>query len=282
MGSFAGWNIWGNLAGPMYGTGLNVLLNLFFGPSVNAARAIAVQVETAIAQFSTNFLMAVNPQITKLYAQENLAEMHLLIFRSSKFTFFLLFAISLPVIMETSVILELWLKTVPDYTIPFLRLLLIIAIIDSVARPLMTAAAATGDVKLYQSLIGGILLLIVPIAYVALRLGGSPTSVYLVHFTVCIIAFITRLYIVRPMINLSIRDYFLNVIIRCVLVCILSVSISCCIKLLMPQTLYGASLVCLLCSGIVLFFSFSCGLTKRERTFVKSRADKVIFKMFQR
>lgn len=114
MGTFAGWNLWGNLASTLMGTGLNLLLNMFFGPVVNAARAIAVQVESAIIQFSTNFLMAVNPQITKLYAQRNITAMHNLIFRSSKLTFFLLLTLSLPVMIETNTILELWLSVEND------------------------------------------------------------------------------------------------------------------------------------------------------------------------
>ena len=150
MGKFAGWNIWGNLAATLFGTGLNLLLNVFFGPIVNAARGIAVQVEAAISQFSTNFLMAVNPQITKLYAQNNLKEMHSLLFRSSKFACYLLLLFALPIVLETEPIITLWLKIVPEYTVPFIRLLLVIVIIDSMAKPLMTAAAATGDVKKYQ------------------------------------------------------------------------------------------------------------------------------------
>ena len=246
MGKFAGWNLWGNLAATLFGTGLNLLLNMFFGPVVNAARAIAVQVETAIAQFSGNFLMAVNPQITKLYASDNMKEMHSLLFRASKFTFFLLFILSLPVIMETDIILQVWLKTVPDYTVPFLRLLLCIAIIDSVARPLMTAAAATGKVKLYQSVIGGILLAIVPIAYVVLRLGGNPTSVYIVHLSVCIVAFIARLYIIRPMIRLSLQSYLNNVILKCIPVCLLSLALSMSLKSVLPQGFLFSVCICFL------------------------------------
>ena len=134
IGKFAGWNIWGNLAATLFGTGLNLLLNVFFGPVVNAARGIALQVESSIAQFSTNFLMAVNPQVTKLYAQNNLQEMRVLLSRASKFACYLMLMLSLPVMIETPVILTVWLKLVPDYTIPFLRLILCVAIIDAMFR----------------------------------------------------------------------------------------------------------------------------------------------------
>ena len=272
MGKFMGWNIWGNLAGTLFGTGLNLLLNVFFGPAVNAARAIAVQVEAAIANFSSNFLMAVNPQITKLYAQNDLKDMHKLIFRSSKFTFFLMLTLSLPVIMETDTILTVWLKIVPDYTVIFLRLLLCIVTIDAVARPLMIAAAATGDVKLYQSLIGGILLSIVPIAYVVLKFGGSPESVYVVHLIICIIAFLTRLWVVKPMIKLSMRQYFVHVVLPCLGVMIVSLLLSMILKSMLPVGILSTAVVCLSSVLFVLLLTYAIGLTKSERNFVTNKA----------
>ena len=278
MTKFAGWNIWGNLAATLFGTGLNLLLNVFFGPVVNAARGIAVQVETAVAQFSTNFLMAVNPQITKLYAQNNLEEMHLLLFRSSKFACYLLLMISLPVIMETQTILTLWLKIVPDYTEPFLRILLAIVIVDSMARPLMTAAAATGDVKKYQSVIGGILLAIVPIAYVVLKLGGDPTSVYIVHLSVCIVAFLARLLIIRPMIKLSLRHFFTSVIVPCGLVAVSSFILSYVIKILLSDGILSVFGVCMISALLVAAFAYTFGLTKGERAFVNAKAKTVFSK----
>lgn len=279
MAKFAGWNIWGNLAATLFGTGLNLLLNVFFGPIVNAARGITVQVETAIAQFSTNFLMAVNPQITKLYAQDNLGEMHRLLFRASKFACYLLLMISLPVAMETKSILTLWLKIVPDYTVQFVQILLAILIIDSMARPLMTAAAATGDVKKYQSIIGGILLSIVPIAYIVLKLGGNPTSVYIVHLSVCIVAFIARLLIIRPMISLSLRNFFVSVILPCGLVAALSLASSMAVKMFLPEGMLGTTLVCAISALLVVLFAYSTGLSKGERSFVNEKALMVFNKV---
>ena len=279
MSKFMGWNIWGNLAATLSGTGLNLLLNVFFGPAVNAARAIAVQVETAIANFSTNFLMAVNPQITKHYAQNNLQEMHKLIFRASKFTFFLLLILSLPVMMETEMILKIWLKLVPDYTVVFLRLLLGIVIVDSVARPLMIAAAATGDVKLYQSLIGGIHLSIVPIAYIALKLGGNPESVYIVHFAICIIAFFARLWVVRPMIKLSVRQYMGCVIVRGAIVLFVSVTLSLTFKCFLPSSILSTISVFIMSALISLVTSYLLGLTQNERLFVKGKCVEIARKI---
>ncbi len=279
MGKFAGWNVVGCLAGTLYGTGLNLLLNVFFGPIVNAARAVAVQVESAITQFSTNFLMAVNPQITKLYAQDNLDEMHRLLFRASKFTCYLLLMISLPVAMETQTILTLWLKIVPDYTVQFIQVLLAILIIDSMARPLMTAAAATGDVKKYQTIIGGILLAIVPIAYIVLKLGGNPITVYYVHLAVCFIALLARLFIVRPMINLSIRKFFTAVMLPCLLVSLFSLGLSYLVRIMLPEGILYAMIVCGVSILMVAACAYSIGLSKGERVFVNSKAVVVLNKI---
>ncbi len=282
MGEFAGWNIWGNLAGTLFGTGLNLLLNMFFGPIVNAARAVAVQVESAIGMFSSNFLMAINPQITKQYAQDNMQEMHRLIFRASKFSFFLLVILSLPVFLETEPILTLWLKIVPDYTVPFLRILLGIVIIDATARPLMTAAASTGDVKRYQSTVGGILLSIVPIAYVVLKLGGDPVSVYIVHFSVCVIAFIARLLIVRPLIQLSLREYFFSVIAPCFVVVIVSVSLSLLVKAFLPNGLVFSLIVCFLSFFFASLATFYLGCTTGERAFLIAKTRGLITRVAHR
>lgn len=154
-----------------FSQGINILLNMFFGPFVNAARGIAVQVQGAVTQFSTNFQTALNPQITKSYALGDFTYMHSLIFRSSKFTFLLLAVISFPILLETEMILQLWLNMVPAYTVVFVRLMLCITIIDAMGGAFMVAAQSTGRVRFYQSVVGGILLAIVPVSYVVLRLG---------------------------------------------------------------------------------------------------------------
>lgn len=271
MGSFAGWNMWGNVAYILFTQGINILLNMFFGPVVNAARGVAVQVQGAITQFAGNFQTAINPQITKTYSQNDLENMHRLIYRSSKFTFFLLLCLSLPVFLEVDVILRLWLKTVPDYSSVFLRLMLCVAIIDSIANPLMISAAATGKVKVYQSVVGGILLAIVPISYVVLKLGGEPYSVFIVHLCVCIVAFIVRLFIIKPMIRIKISDYVVNVVAKCAAVAVPAVVLSVVIKRLLPESTLCSLLVCCLSAATVATFTYFVGLTRHEREVVDKK-----------
>ena len=211
MNGFAVWSLWGNLSVVLYTQGLNMILNVFFGPVVNAARAIAVQVQGAVQQFVGNFQMALNPQITKNYASGNLEQMHSLMFRSARFSFLLLFFLSLPVLLETEFILTLWLKTVPDNAVIFTQIMICISLIYTTANPCVIANQATGKVKVYQMVVGGILLTILPISYIVLKLGAPAYSVFIVHFCVESVAQFTRMYMLRKLINLPVRQYLHNI-----------------------------------------------------------------------
>lgn len=274
--SFAGWNLWGYLASVLYMQGLNLLLNVFFGPAVNAARGLANQVDGAIRLFASNFQMAINPQIVKSYAAKELETMHSLIFRSSKISLFLLLALSLPVMIETHYILQIWLGEVPDWTESFLRLMLVVVIIDSVANPLMTSAAATGRVKVYQSVLGGIQLLIVPVAYVVLKMGGNPNSVFIVHICICIIAFVVRVMIVRKMIDLPVAKYFMEVCVRGGVVLAASAVLPVALFLFLPDTLLCVVVITLMSLACVSVCSYFIGLTINERRFVMEKAKGII------
>ena len=271
MIAFAGWNLWGNLAFVLFTQGLNMLLNAFFGTAVNAARAIAVQVQGAIQQFSGNFQMAINPQITKTYASGALNDMHKLIFRSSRFTFLLLYVLSFPIILEAPVMLDIWLSVVPDQTVVFLRIILITMVIDSSAGSLMVAASATGRVRLYQSVIGGILLLIVPIAYVVLKFGAPPWSVFLVHLCVCCFAYIARLLIVRSMIGLQLKLFFKEVVFRCFKVVMITSLIPILIKISIEQSLLNSFFIIGLSFCSVVLGCCYLGLDQEEISFIHSK-----------
>lgn len=280
MVGFAGWNLWGSCAAIAFTQGLNLLLNLFFGPAINAARGIAVQVQAAISQFSGNFQMALNPQITKSYATGDYGYMHSLIFKSSKFTFFLLLFLSMPVMVETETILTIWLKIVPDYTVTFLRLMLCVTIIDAVANPLMASAAATGKVRVYQSVVGGILLAILPISYIVLKLGGDPASVFIVHLCVCAVAFTVRLFIIRPMIKLSLSAYMVQVILKCLGVAVVAAILPLLLKSAMPAgSLYTFIIICTMCAISVSCTAYWLGLNQSERKFVYSKAIAIAAKL---
>lgn len=280
MAGFTGWTFLGNLASVTYTQGLNILLNLFFGPMINAARGIAVQVQNAITQFSINFQMALNPQITKMYAIDDLPSMYKLIERSSKFTFCLLLLLSFPVILEADFILKLWLGIVPKYTVLFLRLILCTAIIDAVANPLMVSAAATGKVKLYHSAVGGLLLTILPISYVVLKNGGAPESVFIVHLLICVIAFVVRLYILQSLIYLDIKRYLYNVVGKSVLIMLTALPLPVMLKFfLVDNAIFSLMVVCVVCLFAVSISSFYIGLDKYERCFIKEKLSVLLLKV---
>ena len=204
--AFAGWTMNGNLAIIGFTQGINILLNIFFGPAVNAARGIAVQVQGVCQQFCSNFQMALNPQLTKCYAQGELEYMHKLLCKSSKFSFYILFFIVLPLMFEAPFV-------------SFLRLILVSSLLYSLSNPIIVSVHATGKLKNFQIVEGTMLLSIVPIAYFLLKYFRIvPEYVFLVHIIVESCTQIVRLKIVLPMINMQLVDYFKKVILPIVFV----------------------------------------------------------------
>ena len=278
MTGFAGWSIFGNLAGVLFGQGLNMLLNVFFGPVVNAARGIAIQVQSTIQQFVGNFQMALNPQITKNYAKGELNEMHKLMFRSARFSFFLLFLLSLPVLFETNFILIFWLKTVPEYTVVFLRIMICTSLIYTLANPLIIANQATGKVRKYQAICGTILLMILPVSYVCLRLGLPAYSVFIVHFIMESLTQLARMFLLRPLIGIKIRDYFRYIYSSVLLVIVVSVILPALVYLNMEDTVIRFFVVGIVCVLSVSTTAYTLGLSSNERVFVKAKALGMLHK----
>lgn len=276
MSVFAGWSMWGQFASICCIQGLNILLNVFFGPAVNAARGVAVQVQGFVSQFSMNFQTAINPQITKTYAVGDFADMHSLIYRSAKFTYFLLFAMVLPIMLGAPMLLRWWLEDVPQYTVQFIRIILWITIIDSVANPLMAAAAATGNIKLYQSTIGALLILILPVAYLVLKAGAPPVSVFIVNLIICAIAFIARLYIVQPLTQISPAIFFRKVVLKILYVTAISTTLSLLAYSLLPKNDFYTVLTMVFSGICVCISAYYLGFDTGEKTFVRSLLHKFL------
>ncbi|MEZ5103285.1 MAG: oligosaccharide flippase family protein [Draconibacterium sp.] len=277
--SYAGWNLWGNAAGVIMGQGVNILLNIFFGPVVNAARGIAYQVRAAMNQFVINFQMAMNPQIIKSYASDDLKYMHQLIFQGAKYSFFLLLLISLPVLLETQFILKLWLKIVPEYTVIFTRLVIINILVDSISGPLMTAAQASGRIKLYQSVVGGLLIFNLPISYLFLRLGFSPEITLYVSIGISISALIARLKIISPLVDLNVLDYLKMVVLKIIPVFLISLIIPALIYVFLVESIYrllGIGLISLISVVITIYF---VGLERTEQIFMTTKTKQFFSKI---
>ncbi len=213
MTSFGGWVIIDSLSQMLKGQGINIVLNLFFGPVVNSARGIAYQIMNAVNQFITSFQTSFRPQLTKSYAEGDYNYMRKLFYSASKVSYFLLFVISLPILLETEYILHLWLgESVPDYTASFTRIILLTTFVSAFANPTSCIAYATGKIRKLTIVVSSIMLSIVPIAYVFLKLGGNPNVALWVSFFVSILAQIVRLLLLDRLVSINLKDYIKRVI----------------------------------------------------------------------
>ncbi|WP_448144424.1 hypothetical protein [Pseudomonas silesiensis] len=276
MLSYTGWNIWGNIAAVMGNHGVNVMLNIFFGPAVNAARTIAFQVSAALNNFVQNLQSAINPQIIKSYAANDLSYMHKLVCYGAKYNFFLLLIISSPIIIATDLALETWLETVPPYTGSFVKLVIVNILIDSISLPLMTAAQATGKIKLYQTVVGGILLLNLPLAYIFLSAGHQPQSTLLISISLSIAGLGARLAIITPLIKLRSYEFMIRVIFRITIVALLSLLPALTIKSLLPDNSVNTFILMILSPLWVAVSIYLLGLGADEKSYLLDSTKRFV------
>lgn len=223
MISFSGWNMFGALAYTLQGQGLNVLVNSFFGPTINAARGIAFQIQGAIAGFSENIAMAFRPQLVESFAIKDFDRTENLMYSMSKYCYTMIFVLSLPIMIEIHGILNLWLdNTIPQYTIQFTYLVIINMLITCFNLPLSQTVQATGVVKYYQVVRSIIIVFTLPIAWLCLKLGADPTSVFWVTIVVSIVNQPISMVILRYNFKYSYWKYINRVIIPSILLTILA------------------------------------------------------------
>ncbi len=279
MFSFAGWNFIGASSAVLRGHGVNILLNLFSGPVVNAARGIAVQVNSAVNQFTSNFMTAINPQITKNYASGNYDYMMRLIFQGARLSFYILLILSLPIIFTTPYLLNLWLDNVPEHTVNFVRLVLVFTMSESLANPLVTAMLATGNIRNYQLVVGGFQLLNLPISYLFLKHGYSPEVVYVVAIAISVICEISRLWMLRSMIGISMRGFLKNVYLNVLGVfAVSSIIPSICSYYIYDDTFMAFIIMCFICVLSTMVTILSVGCSNSERVMLKNYVAKIIKK----
>lgn len=230
IGGFATWTIFGNLSYVCVTQGLNILLGMFFLPVVNAARGIAVQVQSSINTFVNNFQFALTPQITKHYAAGNLIEMHALLFRGIRYSFFLLLLPLIPIILECDSILTLWLKTVPQYTVNFTRLILLTTVFSCLSHPLSVGAKATGNIKRFEIYVEAIRVLVIPVSYILLRNGCRPEVVFVSYLAVEFISFLNNIWLTHRLIAFSLHSFLSN--------CVKPMLRVLCFALVLPSLIY--------------------------------------------
>lgn len=275
MFSFSFWILFGALSSVCNGQGLNMLLGMFFLPGVNAARGIAYQVDGAINQFGSNFYTAFRPQITKLYAEGKMREMMDLVLSSARIACYLILIVGLPVFFEAPYLMTLWLKTLPQYSVEFTRIVILITVVNTISYPFQAAVGATGTIRNYQIVTAGILILVLPAAYVVLKLGAGPQSVMWVALAGAVLAQISRTVFMKKLVGMSIKEYML----RSVLPIMKVAAVSSAVPLVLHFTLpYGwvRCLATVVLSIVVTALSvYLLGIEESEKEFVKSFVRRI-------
>ena len=279
MTSFAGWNFLGNGSWILNNQGVNILINIFFGVTLNAARGIASQVDTMVQNFVRNFMTALNPQITKSYATGNLDYMHKLVFAGAKYSAFMMLFFVIPICLEADLILHLWLgDVVPEYAPIFVRLTLLSSMCVILGNTLITAVFATGKIRNYELVMGFMALSNFPIVWIAFKMGASPVAAYIVYFFVYFVMIFVRLYMVKDLIHMSAWTYVKEVFLRVAIVGLLSLSLPLLITYLEEDSVLRLVEVCAVSAlgtiGSVLIFGMKRDEKKLVFGFIKKKFIK--------
>lgn len=265
MISFSGWNFIGSSSALLRDQGVNMLLNMFCGPAINAARGIGISVNNIISGFGTNLLGAINPQITKNYACGNIQYAFSLVRNASRYAFLLLFFIVYPIMVRTELLLQIWLRNVPEYAVVFTQLTLCFSLLEIISNPLITLVLATGNIKWYQIIVGGIQLLNLPLSFLCLKSGFPPEATMCVAIMVSIVCLSTRLTILQRISKFHMYTFIKKVIGKAILIVSAAIGFY-----LITNDFFDYStlqsfiyiLICAIFNGIIIYI---VGITKNER-----------------
>lgn len=277
--SYSSWGFIGSTSGILRNQGINILINLFFGPAINAARAVSNQVLHAVDGFVHNFIMAVRPQIVQSYAAGNFKYMNELVLKSARFSYFLFLFLSLPIILNCDFILHTWLTIVPEHSTTFVQLILVYTLITTLSHPLSIAQAATGKIRDYQLVIGGLQLLNIPVSYLLLKLGGMPECVLYVAITIAFIVVFVSIYMINKIMPFSPSVFCKEVLLRVIIVSVIIILPLILIDRIIVQGFIGLVIkviICLLFSSLIIMF---LGLKNKERHFLFARVKNIYTKV---
>ena len=270
MFGFISWAFWGNGVVVLKDQGANVLLNLFCGPTVNAARGVAMQVNSAVYSFVQNFMMAVNPQITKSYSAGNLADMHKLIIKSAKFGFFILLILFMPICANINYILDLWLVEVPEHTANFIVLVLLYSLLDCYGNPIITGVLAEGDIKRYEITLTIIYFTNFVASYIFLKMGMQPEIVFVLNIIFKALVIIALLWHSRLKYSFPIGLFLRKCVLRNIIIFFISIGaiyflpVSDCDNF--KDFAVSTLVILTICAGLV----YCIGITKNEATYIRN------------
>lgn len=276
MLSFTGLSVLDSVAYILKGQGLNVLINAFCGTVVNAARGVAYQISNALSGFQSNIIVAFKPQLTQSYAGENIERVKSLMYSSSKISYILLGTFSVPIIVEINYILNLWLKgVVPDYTIAFTILVLIDMVVSSLNTPLSVTIQAVGKIRDYQIIRNIVTLLVVPISWVAMKLGANPTSVFIVTLAITLVVQPISMVLLHRVFPYSYKEYNHKVLLPCVIFTVLSPIIPYVMTLFLPEGFWRLVVVTVISIAISIAIAFVFVFDKKESELIKGWMLKI-------
>lgn len=270
MLKFTGWNMFGTVSWLLKDQGVNILMNMFGGPVANAARGVSCQISGAVQGLTGGFQSAVNPQLTKGYVANDSEATCRLLCESSKISYFLLFIIALPVILEADFILNLWLVEVPPMASLFTRIIIIESLLSALGGPMITSLMATGNIKWYQIVVGSSLLLIVPVAYVFLKLGFPIETALVVSALFILLGDFLRVIFCKKQLGLSLRLFGFKVILPIIIVTVLSLVLPLFIHYKMSEGWCRLIVSTVVSCVIVAVLIYTIGLTATERNFIVS------------
>jgi O-antigen/teichoic acid export membrane protein len=276
MLGYSGWYMFGTLAMMVRSQGINMVLNLFFGPIVNAARGIAFQINNALNQFVNSFYNAVRPQITKMTASENNHGMISLVFNSSLISFFLMSLLAVPLIAEMPFVLSIWLSDYPEHTVMFSRLVIITALIDTLGYPLTTAVCASGRIKWFQIVTGVILTLNLPLTYFLFKIFPNPDIAFYVSIGFAAIAQVARMFFMNRMFGMSNVAYVKTVLWPALFVFVVSISLTFCLIFIFGDAIWMHLLIIVLSVLMTLSLSFFVGMNKQQRCSLVSMLSNMV------
>lgn len=271
--SFSSWSLFGNAANVFVQQGLNILVNIFYGVTLNAALGVANQVASKVVQFFSNFQTAFNPQIVKYYAEGKKEEFFKLIYRSSRLSYYLMFIVSFPLMLKIDDVLNLWLVDVPKFTGIFCQLILVFYLIEAVTGPLWMSVQATGKIKTYQLLVSIVNFINLPIIYICLKVGFPVWTVWAVRIVIDIAIYIVRCIYLKINLGMPLYQYYKEVLQPVLLVTVISLPL----PILFEENirgywinLFGSLSLSVICAFFAIVY---LGLKKNEREKIKSLVE---------
>lgn len=274
--SFSGWNLLGSAAHLGKSQGVNLLLNAFWGTVANAANGVASLINGAVSSLTSSFVTAIRPQMIKCYASGDMSYLMKMLYSTSKMTFFLVLILSIPIVVEMKPILDIWLGTekYPEFTVEYCQLTALMVLFNSFANPISIIVHASGKMRNFQIVCSLVVFSIVPLSYVAAKMGCDSIFIFVLEIIVVIVTQLTRLFMIKTIIEFSIIRYFHEVFYYTMIVCIVSFSLSFLLKQVIPPSIVGIFCIIVLSiftTAVVIYFA---GLSHSEKKLLLSFFNK--------